>query len=334
MIRISKGKIKTKKAQLVKTFVRVAMVLIVLVLLLIFAIKLQASINKKSDREVCRASVIAQSIAMFAPGGEKLVSPDCSTHNIVFYNNRVEIDGKQEPVYDSRRENTVPKFNGLTEEIVSQVIAEELRWCWYQFVEGKRSLFSMNNIFASGKRTCFICDEISFDSSVQQKEFKGFYEYTKTKAIPGLDMTYYEYYALGPRICSSGYKADYDESNLYVDESMCWERYLRNNVTFIPPSITERMLNPIKKITYPIMLVKEALQKSVYSNRPTMQADLTFDVAPGNKYVVFFVREGEISRAEKALKDDETLFETYFAYVIPEEALSQQCNYVKRGSAK
>ncbi|MGF7473507.1 hypothetical protein WFJ45_22140, partial [Salmonella enterica subsp. enterica serovar Minnesota] len=66
--------------------------------------------------------------------------PECKTFGVVFYDDHVEINGKTVKVYDTRKKASVRKFDGLTDDIVNRVVAEELRGCWYEFLEGKQSL--------------------------------------------------------------------------------------------------------------------------------------------------------------------------------------------------
>jgi len=300
-----------KKAQIQSKLGIIIISLIIFVLLLIFLLKLHAYFSK-SDREICRSSVLAQSLLMQAPtpGSEKIVTPKCKTYKVVFFNDHVEIDDKTIEVYDSRKKDFVKKFNGLTDEIVNQVIAEELRWCWYQFLEGKKSLFNIKTLFAGGSvLSCYLCDEITFDSSVGEKEFKSFYNYTKHKTMPNSQMTYYEYYAEESRLYSPFYDRDPDKN--------AWEEYVqgRGNEVFISEKCKE-------------------LEVSLFEPRKPITKNIIFDTS--KKYAVVFIKEGITSKVREIIgtKEEGCSPETYFSYILSFDDLSEQCKSLRRGSMK
>jgi len=301
----------------------IIVVLLVLIVLAGFYTKIADSILKKADREICRASVLAQSITSLAPEGEEAVTPDCKTYSVVFFDDHVEINGKTAEVYDPRQNDYVKKFNGLTDDIVNRVVAEELRWCWYQFLEGKKSLFGLKNFFAwNSERACFLCSEISFDKSVTQDKFEEFYQYTKDTTMlksekQDSDLTYYSYYAEQPR----RYGQYYDQ----YDDLNAWEEYATGMQSIISIIDTDKC--------------EDYFYLVLFENRKPIEREIVFDTTPGKKYVVFFVREGKSSkpREVKGLFSDVPQGcapETYFAYVLPSEKLSEQCSSLMRGSMK
>ena len=204
------------------------------------------------------------------------------------------------------------------------MVAEELRWCWYQFLEGKRSLFSLASVWGSSKRGCFLCSEINFDSSVTGRQFAGFFQYTQSEAMPGTNMTYYEYYGESPRVCSYGYELGTINNVEGMYEELCWDHYRQNKVEW------KIAYSPLERLDLTIL---DAFEKSVYSNRPEMQANITFDPDVQKTYAVLFIREGKPSRIDKVISAADALhFETYFAYVLPYDEISLQCESLKRGS--
>lgn len=297
----------------------IIVVLLIFVVLLLFAKSLNELITAKTDREVCRASVLAQSTVLILPEGENIVSPDCKTFHVKFFDNHVEINGKTIKVYDSRKKDVIKKFNGLTDEIVNQVIAEELRWCWYQFLEGKRILFGVAALFPlSSERACFLCSEITFDNSVKADSFTGFYDYTKEKTIPDSDMTYYEYYAEGFRRYSQYYDQNYYKN--------AWEEYADGMQEIIKLVDTRKCKDDLFYLV-------------LFENRDPINREIVFDTTLGKKYVVFLVREGKSTKPREVQKivnqvKEGCAPETYFAYVLPFKDLSEQCSSLRRGPLK
>ena len=208
----------------------IILVLAVLLILVIFAAKMYGSINSRTTREACRTGVLAQSVVMSvdAPGvkgpAKEFLSPDCKTYNVKFYDNKVEINGKPIEVVDSRTKEATKKFNGLTSDIVNQVLAEELRWCWYQFLEGQRPILDKRNFISfkfSNPRLCLLCDEVYFDSSVKESSFTGFYEYIQSEPMKQSNITYYNYIAEGSSLCK----------HYNPPKVNCWEDYFKDQIT-------------------------------------------------------------------------------------------------------
>ena len=306
-MRIKKGLISEMK---------IVLVIVVIVILFLFSGKLYAGIKKSNDRDTCKTSVLAQSVIMSVPGGENVVQPDCKTFNVDFYDNRVEINDERASVYDSRQESTVKSFDGLTDEIVNQVVAEELRWCWYQFLEGQRSLFSLGLVFSGGGHSCFLCSEINFDSSVTNNQFTGFYEFIKKESMLSSGTTYYDYIAEQSRLSSLWYNQD--------ENNNPWEEYAAGFSGWLGSGIQLRLGECGNLIDF-----------AVGAKREPITTDIVFDKT--QKYVVFFVREGESSKVRKLAgegKGQDCNDETYFAYVIPSQELKEQCSGIQRGSVK
>jgi hypothetical protein len=197
-------------------------VIVVMVGIAVIWVALAPKLFSSINREMCRNSIAAQSAALDLPMGEKIFSPDCKTYPVTFYDTRVEINGKTTKVYDPRVKKTVAKFNGLTDDIVNRVMAEELRYCWYQFLEGKKPILDKRNRISvhlgALPRVCLVCDEFSFDKSVKQQTFNGFYDYTKNTKMLNSNMTYYQYFAEQPRMCE-----EFDDLHASDDTRNCWE---------------------------------------------------------------------------------------------------------------
>jgi hypothetical protein len=244
--------IKLGRKGTIGTLTSIIVVLLIFVALVIVYLKVNASLSQKADREVCRASVLAQvaGMSVLTSVGES-IDLSCKTYNVVFFNDRVEINGKKINVYDSRTKSSVKKFSGLTDEIVNEVTAEELRWCWYQFLEGnKRKMFTAKNLISANldrPELCFLCDEVSFDQpSVKKESFSGFYQYTKDTKMPLSNMTYYEYYAEQPRVC------DFAK---YTDVP-CWEAYFKDHITGEDSNMVPEKTIFNKNSTYAVVFVK------------------------------------------------------------------------------
>jgi len=263
-------KAKAKKAMLIGELVIIVVVVLTFILV-IFVGELRAGFEG-TDRDICKSSVSAQATVMNAPYGEGLLQTKCKTYNVVFSDDRVEINGKRQSVYDANQNAVVTKFDSLTNDIVNQVVAEELRWCWYQYLEGKKFILDRHDWVAilstSQKRLCVLCDEISFDSDIAQPQFTGFYDYTKTHEMSSSSMTYYSYYAEGSTICT-----DYSPTPIN-----CWESYFADQITKKYPSMTPQ-------------------------NTPSFNKD--------EKYVVVFIMRGLKSAKVDVLSESDVDFFSY-----------------------
>lgn len=255
-------KLGTKKAMSQVTALTAIIVVLFAVVLFGIVLKAEAS-TKNKDRQICQASVSAQAVAMSV--SKNIIQPSCKTYNVVFYDDRVEINGERQSVYDLRTHLVSTKFEGLTNDIVNQVLAEELRWCWYQYLEGKKYVINRRNLvsFWLDKPTlCVLCDEVSFDNNVIQSEFTGFYEYTKTHKMSSSSQTYYSYYAEGNPICSE-----------YTDAPInCWESYFENRITSKTPSLTPQNTVFNKKEKYALVFIMDGLKKGAFK----IEGDVNF----------------------------------------------------------
>jgi hypothetical protein len=150
----------------------------------------------------------------------------------------------------------VKSFSGLTDEIVNSVIAEELRWCWYQFLEGKRAILDRRNWISLNMyspKLCFLCTEVTFDSSVSQNLFTGFFQYTQDETMLDSEMTYYDYYAAAPRLC--------DFYTRTAPETNCWEAFFADKITKNNPAWTPEATSFQKNTKYNVLFIMQGLPR-------------------------------------------------------------------------
>lgn len=153
---------------------------IVAMILLAFSSQLKDLLIQDSDVEICRLSVLAQAQTKVA--GKTIVPLDCPRRIVKIFNDKAEINSKRSKY----------QYKQLTNEQVSEIIAEELRLCWYMMAEGKRNIFEQSYFFETKFNTCLICSEIEFDKSLKGNSYSGLLEYLKLK-IPKGDISYLDY---------------------------------------------------------------------------------------------------------------------------------------------
>jgi hypothetical protein len=183
-----------KKAQL-GTVVKIIIVLIVAIILITAVYIIYAQLMARGDLETCRVSVLAQAESKAIPSLSKgLTSPfsiSCKKRYVKFFSNRVEegtAPDATKPMQINYNGKLTKNIPGLTPFVVNQVIAEEMRICYYEFGEGQAQVF--NNGIASD--VCYTCSEISFDDKSQ--EYPGFIDYLNKTYIKNEQMTYYDYF--------------------------------------------------------------------------------------------------------------------------------------------
>lgn len=179
--------IKEKKAMGAGILATIIIVIAVFIILMSFTDVLGGILKKGGDIETCRLSVLAQ--AQTKTVGQTFISLKCQRRQLMFFNNKVEINGKKEPKY---------KFKEIDNEMVNKVIAEELRLCWYMMGEGTVDVFRQPILTLTslepGKAVCTICAEISFDKSVDEsRQFIDLLTYLKGTKMPGQDIYYFDY---------------------------------------------------------------------------------------------------------------------------------------------
>jgi len=240
-----------------KSLAAILLVVIVFVIIIMFLIRSGVLIKSKSDRSACMNSVLAQSVLMELPFGQNLIPPQCKTYNVKFSEDHVDINDKAVSVYDLRSKDFVTKFNGLTNDIVNGVLAEELRGCWQQYLEGRKYIIdrkSWISILQTGQpRFCVLCDEVSFASNVKTEKFTGFYDFTNEKTMRNANMTYYAYYAKGQTICT-----DYSPAPVN-----CWESYFADQITKKNPNLTPENILFYKNTTYAVVFIMRGLKTKI-----------------------------------------------------------------------
>jgi hypothetical protein len=147
--------------------------------------------------QACRFSVLAQSYSEVAPSAGGWKSPldiECNTRYITFKNTEVDAGldpDVQKPIAVYWDNKKVQKFSNLNDYVVNQVVAEEMRVCFYQFGEGRADIF-VNQEYLLKTNVCFICSDFTFD--VKGKEFHGLGEFIKKTTITSEGMTYQKYF--------------------------------------------------------------------------------------------------------------------------------------------
>jgi len=180
--------------------------LLIIILILVSAVviymvltKFITSANADSEIQACRLSVLAQSATTLAPSASGWKSPldlNCNRRYITFYDTKVEMGMSPEnmkPMNVDYNGKTVTQFAQLSDTIVDQAVAEELRICKYQAGDGKVDIFPNENGIFNDQKICLICSEINFKSTVQKNTFSGLVDYTKRTTYATAGKTYYNY---------------------------------------------------------------------------------------------------------------------------------------------
>jgi hypothetical protein len=129
-----------------------------------------------SDKEMCRASVVAKWMAKRV-GSEDIFQLNCKSH--ITKITEATLLGARKP-----------------EDEIKKIIATEMYDCWYMFNRGQ---FDFENMFKTAltgpKQICVVCADISFDSKVSDKykTVTGFNTWTIDNNVPGKDYSYYDY---------------------------------------------------------------------------------------------------------------------------------------------
>ncbi|MBI2574394.1 hypothetical protein HYV82_00745 [Candidatus Woesearchaeota archaeon] len=186
----------------IETSLLMSSIVAVVVLIIGFMVVKQTAYaaEELSSREICR-----QSVERHADLHIKGFSPPSSTINCP----PVYIDFAQDKINyeyrDSKRSNKLPKDEGKKDIAVKKAMADEIYYCWSQFLEGKRDLFG------GPKKYCSVCSVIRFGD--KSMEVKGFYDYLMKNTVPNEALakegvTYFDY--------MQGYskKGNYDQAAL------------------------------------------------------------------------------------------------------------------------
>ncbi len=202
-----------------RTLNSLIIVMVTAILLFTFATPLFGKLSKDGDREGCKLSMLVRTGTTIDAGPVKVdspISPSCPRYSLTFFDDKYEL---------SKGTDTIEKksVDELNDFIVNREIAEQLRDCWYQFGAGKIDTFWnpgwLVGDFNDDNRHCYICSEISFDNSVNQEVFTGFYEYLQDSTISGKHeaegLKLYDYIANNGGYC---------QEDWFTGDN-CWEAY-------------------------------------------------------------------------------------------------------------
>jgi len=148
--------------------------------------------------DACRFSVMAQTASTIKVKNVVSVgSPldiQCDTRYVTFKNTEVDAgldpDSKQ-PMKVFYNNQQVTKFANLNDYVVNQVLAEEMRVCFYQFGQGAVRIWS-NQESMFKKNACFICSDVTFD--MKDKEYTGLLDFLDKTTIKSEGVTYQKYF--------------------------------------------------------------------------------------------------------------------------------------------
>lgn len=149
--------------------------------------------------DICRFSVMGQVATELKPGISGMKSPfdiSCEKRYVHFYNTKVELGlnpSNMQLLTIDVGGKKITKFKSLTDSVVDQVIAEEMRTCKYEFADGKAEIFTNDEKLVNSQRVCFVCSEITFDKTVDKKTFNTLVQYTNKTTFSDEGMTYYQY---------------------------------------------------------------------------------------------------------------------------------------------
>jgi hypothetical protein len=141
-----------------------------------------SGIASSSDREVCRASVVAKWATTHVMA-DSIFQLNCKSH-------LTAIKG-----------DSLPKSQIAAEDYIKKQIANEMYDCWYEFNMGQFKLDSILTVLKSSnswgsKQLCIVCADITFDKALSENYpiITGFNNWTINNTVPGQDYTYYDYF--------------------------------------------------------------------------------------------------------------------------------------------
>jgi hypothetical protein len=324
-----------------RKLVFVASFTLVAILMMMFTGTIIAKSSEKYDIETCRQAVLFSSVAQYI--GDDLAIPDCATNNIIFHENYVEVneDEKEVKINGERTKG----FKRLTSNIVNQVVAEELRNCWYQFHEGKMEIFGMSEdklfgipffgISGDEGTICYRCADISFSNDVSSESFSGFNQYL-SNTMPQSQMSYADYIVTAPRRSSDKYCTGYTSIKDQFNTNQIFDIDARDNLPVSGRGVwlaftlgrsgeETDYAGTGDEITY----TKEYLSpfNPVGVWKDSEQSD---DFDKNKKYSIIFIKEGQLAEyafdkvfsVEKSVCKSPT---TYAAYVVESSTVDSIC---------
>lgn len=215
----------TKKAQTESGLAIIIVSLAIAIIIIGGVIIWLTYLRSKTDVEACRLSVLGKSYSKPVAGKSPL-ELKCPRNYITFYNDKItsetkgRITKKKAYVQGAKTDS----FKELTQDITFQVMAEELRNCWYKMGEGKLIPFDQA-LFFTQTNICLVCSVFWFDEKMQGKEgtfsggggtfggagadatwgsrtvqnpkiFSEFSTYLNETIMPNSEMTYGEYFQI------------------------------------------------------------------------------------------------------------------------------------------
>ncbi len=165
---------------------------VVLFILIIIAVKSLIWMGTARDVEKCRTSVLAKSYTR--PGGTESPFPlYCKTRMVDIREDAVYLYNRKTKEFEKQ---DFPKYKGSLDFDIKAGIAEEMRLCWYQFLEGTVIPFKQS-FFIGDIGYCVVCSEINFDDKLKEKiganKVANFIDWLEQTKIPRSDYTYFSY---------------------------------------------------------------------------------------------------------------------------------------------
>lgn len=150
----------------------------IFIILLFLSNSISDILKKKGAEESFRTAVIT---AVKAP--KDFVTLPMERRQVVLLKEGYTLDGKE---FD------VP---GMDKDAISKIIAEEMRSCWYKFLEGQQSVFSHGIL--NKDNICYICSTISVKAdglSERNLTLPNFDQYLRDHRLLGTTISYWDYF--------------------------------------------------------------------------------------------------------------------------------------------
>ncbi|MFH1211416.1 MAG: hypothetical protein V1659_00625 [Candidatus Woesearchaeota archaeon] len=189
-----------KKATDITVIVAIVSVLITIIIgAAIYSNFSKGVLNTFNNREFCQKSAMHHGLKLNVLQREGFVPLNCQTFELVFHDKYL---GVMNSLDEDQKEDKIDPIKGkdyIREEDVKFFVAEEIRKCWQQFLEGQSDVFDRAGVFTpESTKKCFVCNTFQFDEKLGERmpQVTGFYEYIKdpaNKPRGTTAATYYEY---------------------------------------------------------------------------------------------------------------------------------------------
>jgi len=173
---------KGKKAELTTQQIVMLVVLITSFAIILFLL-FRLNLGENTAKEICRNSVVMKGNSQLP---KDAVSLNCHTSYVCISGDRT-CESMTKPIIEKVK----------SKEEVYEVLANEMKDCWWMFGEGKINYIGEE---LKSKRYCSICSHIGFDESTKELFDSGkidkreFYNHLSNKKISGDGKTYLEYF--------------------------------------------------------------------------------------------------------------------------------------------